>query len=92
MRSLTCSGCGQALSPTRLHFRFALEVEGDQQAVDDSPAESSQETLARLMRALETADAAELEAQVHFEASGVLCPGCRRRLVELVGHGPTGPH
>lgn len=91
-RLLTCSGCGQSLPPTRLHFRFALEVEGEQQAVDEHPSESSKETLARLMRVLETADAAELEAQVHFEASGVLCPACRRRLLELVGHGPAGPH
>lgn len=91
-RPLTCSGCGQVLAPDRLHFRFALEVEGEQQAVDEHPTESSKETLARLLRTLETADAAELEAQVHFEASGVLCPACRRQLLELVGHGPAGPH
>ncbi|GMU63612.1 MAG: hypothetical protein AMXMBFR34_53750 [Myxococcaceae bacterium] len=92
MASPSCSGCGQVLPPTRLHFRFALEVEGEQQALNSGPLGDSPEALAELVRTLESADAAELEAQVHFEASGVLCPRCRRRLLEVVGHAPAGPH
>ncbi|MEW5740303.1 MAG: hypothetical protein AB1938_15325 [Myxococcota bacterium] len=88
----SCSGCGAVLSPTRLHYRFALEVEGEQQVLDGGPLGESPQALADLVRALESSDAAELEAQVHFEASGVLCPRCRGRLLELVGHAPAGPH
>lgn len=92
MPTLTCSGCGTDLPATALHYRFALALEGEQQAVDEAPAQDTRETLARLFAALEAADAAELEAQVHFEASGVLCPACRRRLLDVVGRAPAGPH
>jgi hypothetical protein len=92
MTALSCSGCGQTLAPMGLHYRFALEVEGEQQALDDGPLSTAAESLADLLQTLEAADAAELEAQVHFEASGVLCPRCRSRLLALLGHAPARPH
>lgn len=92
MSTRTCSGCGQALPPHALHFRFALELEGEQEALDAAPGEHPKEALAALFQTLEHADEAELEAQVHFEASGLLCPRCRRRLLEAIGRAPVGPH
>jgi hypothetical protein len=92
MATLTCTGCGQSLPPTALHYRFALALEGEQQALDGPPPERAKEALTALFHALEQADERELEAQVHFEASGVLCPRCRRRLLEAIGHAPVGPH
>lgn len=92
MATLTCTGCGQSLPATALHYRFALEIEGEQQALDGPPPERAKEALTALFHTLEQADETELEAQVHFEASGLLCPRCRRRLLEAIGQAPVGPH
>lgn len=91
MTTLTCAACGEALSPAALHYRFALELEGEQRALDGR-APSTRAELDVLMRELEDGDPAELEAQVHFEASGVLCPRCRGRLMDLLGRSSVGPH
>lgn len=92
MVNRSCSGCGEALAPTALHYRFALALEGEQRELEGPPTEAAKEALTALFQTLEHADEHELEAQVHFEASGVLCPGCRRRLLEAIGHTPLGPH
>lgn len=91
MTTLTCAACGEALPPAALHYRFALALEGEQRAVDGR-APSTRAELDDLMRELERSDPAELEAQVHFEASGVLCPRCRARLLDFLGHSSAGPH
>jgi hypothetical protein len=81
-----CDACDRPLESGALYYRFALAVEGEQDVVDSTGGDAAEELEAAL-KELEQAegDPAELEDQVHWERSGVLCPECRARLVRLVG-------
>jgi hypothetical protein len=74
----TCHRCERPLPRGSLFFRFALALEGEAEVIDAPQALPDDPDA--LVRALEDADADELEAQVHEELAGALCPGCRREL------------
>jgi hypothetical protein len=80
----TCVSCARPLPPSALYFRFAIAVEGELDVLetDDPGGSDPREILARMER---ESDPATAEDEVHWEASGVLCGGCRRRVMEMLG-------
>ena len=88
----TCASCQRVIEPGELYYRFAVALEGEQDVVDPTGGDASDELKAVLSQ-VESGDPSQWEDQVHWERSGVVCPACRERLVSLVGGGSrVGPH
>jgi len=77
-----CASCERAIEPADLYYRFALAIEGEQDVID-TPGVELKEALAQLEAGPE--DPTHWEEQVHLERSGVICAGCRARLIAFVG-------
>lgn len=73
-----CRRCERELPRGALHYRFALALEGEAEAIDASAVLVADPQA--LLRELEAADPDDLEAQVHEDIGGVLCPACRAEL------------
>ncbi len=97
-RAKTCAACGNDILASAVYYRFTLVLQGEQDVLD-APASAglgTEEELAALLRQLEAApeDAQELEEQVHWERSGVVCAACRSVVARVlaVPAGTDGPH
>jgi hypothetical protein len=88
-----CASCEQPIGAAEPYYRFALAIEGEQDVID-STGESAHDELKAALKQLEEGpdDPTYWEEQVHFERSGILCAGCRERLVLLVGGATPSPH
>lgn len=75
-----CDHCERELDGP--YFRFALALQGE---VDSLGAAGTSDDFPALLAQLEGLDEATLEAQVHEELTGVLCPACRRDLRAFFG-------
>ena len=79
-----------------MYYRFTLILEGEQDVLGPSGAGPSQDDLATILKQLEQGDesAQELEDQVHWERSGVVCSACRSVVVRTLSAPPeaAGPH
>ncbi|MCP3101547.1 hypothetical protein LZ198_21975 [Myxococcus sp. K15C18031901] len=91
-----CATCGRELAAREVYYRFHLVLQGEQDLVevasDEDEGESLEALVERLARAPE--DPRELEEQVHWERSGVVCGACRAVVVRTLTP-PTegaGPH
>ena len=95
-RPKTCATCARAIAPGGLYYRFSLVLEGEQDVLAPAPSSGSQDELASLLKRLEQGDesAQELEDQVHWERSGVVCPACRALVLRALSSPPdtAGPH
>jgi hypothetical protein len=96
-RPKTCAACGRTLAPSELYYRFKLVLEGEQDVLGPSAgAGTAEDELAALVRRLEAGpeDARELEDQVHWERTGVVCAACRGMVVRALPEAPgtEGPH
>lgn len=94
----TCATCGRVIAAHAVYYRFSLVLEGEQDLLDpsDDLEGNSAEALAEIVRRLDegSADPGELEAQVHWERTGVVCSECRSVAVRMLST-PTddsGPH
>ncbi len=87
-----CASCERALEPGELHYRFAVALEGEQDVLDagDGGPAALEAVLAQVERGPD--DPTAWDEQVHWERSGVLCPGCRARLVGFLGGARGEPH
>jgi hypothetical protein len=78
------------------YYRFHVVFEGEQDLLDPPGAGGAGDALAELVQRLEagTEDPQELEAQVHWERSGVVCSECRAVAVRMLSAPPedAGPH
>lgn len=72
-----CLHCERALPVGAPYFRVALALQGESEVL--APADGPADPHA-LLRQLEHLDADELEAGVHEEVTGPLCPRCRAEL------------
>jgi hypothetical protein len=90
---MNCAHCRRSIEPGALHYRFAVELEGEQLALDDG-APGGADALAQLLAQLEAGpdDPSSYEAQVHWEQAGALCVGCRAQLMTFFGAEPPAPH
>lgn len=79
-----------------MYYRFTLVLEGEQDVLGPSSASAAQDELSALLHQLEQSDASaqELEEQVHWERSGVVCSACRSVVVRTLSAPPevAGPH
>ncbi|NOK35596.1 hypothetical protein D7W79_22690 [Corallococcus exercitus] len=97
-RAKTCATCGRVLAAHAVYYRFSLVLEGEQDILDpsDDLEGNSAEALAELVRQLDegSADPGELEAQVHWERTGVVCSECRSVAMRLLSTATedSGPH
>ncbi|RKG92059.1 hypothetical protein D7V88_07580 [Corallococcus terminator] len=97
-RPKTCAACRRVLAAHEVYYRFSLVLEGEQDVLD--PPEEADggrgDALAELVQRLEagTEDPSELEAQVHWERSGVACAECRTVAVRMLTpeSEDAGPH
>jgi len=71
------------------YYRFALAIEGEQDVIDTG-RDDLKEALAQLEAGPD--DPTEWEEQVHLERSGIICGGCRARLLALLGGSPPASH
>ncbi len=80
-----CDACGDRLAPATVYHRFALALEAELDVLDDGSPDASDVAakLASLERAHLTAE--DAEAEVHWEASGLICGACRRELLRCLG-------
>jgi hypothetical protein len=94
-RSKACATCGRSITPREVYYRFSLVLQGEQDMID-TPGGGSQEELAAVMKRLEESPESpqELEEQVHWERSGVVCGACRSLVVRTLTPKPSaaGPH
>ncbi|NMO13260.1 hypothetical protein HPC49_02710 [Pyxidicoccus fallax] len=94
-RPKTCAACGRAIAAHEVYYRFKLVLEGEQDVLD-APGEGGEgDDLATLVRQLEEGpeDTRELEEQVHWERTGVVCSKCRSVVVRtLAPPSVAGPH
>lgn len=75
-----------------MYYRFAVALEGELDALDSEGAGASGEGAAALLaRLVAEGDFERYEDDVHWEASGVLCRGCRNRLEALLTGATTPP-
>ena len=90
---MRCDHCLRPIVPGALHYRFALALEGEQQALDSSSAAGGDE-LARVLAELEAGpdDPSIYDAQVHWETSGVLCTTCRAEVMTFFAPERSEPH
>jgi xanthine/CO dehydrogenase XdhC/CoxF family maturation factor len=79
-----------------VYFRFTLVLEGEQDVLGPSGGGATEDDLAALLKQLEQGNesAQELEDQVHWERSGVVCSACRSVVVRTLSAPPevAGPH
>lgn len=85
MARRTCLHCERELSHGAPYFRVAVAVQGESDVI--APAAGGEADPAELLKQLEHLDEAELEAGVHEELGGVLCPSCRGELRAFFGVG-----
>ncbi len=71
------------------YYRFALAIEGEQDIIDTG-RDDLEATVAQLEAGPD--DPTEWEAQVHLERSGIICGGCRARLLAFLGGSPRAAH
>lgn len=94
-RPRSCAACGRAIAAHEVYYRFKLVLEGEQDVLD-TPGGGEGDDLAALVRRLEEGpeDPLELEEQVHWERTGVVCAGCRAVVVRALAPTPAagGPH
>lgn len=95
-RPKTCAACARGIAPSEVYYRFTLVLEGEQDVLGPSGASSTENDLSALLEQLEQSDASaqELEDQVHWERSGVVCSACRSVVVRTLSAPPeaAGPH
>ena len=79
-----------------MYYRFTLVLEGEQDVLDPSRGGRAGEDLAALLKQLEEGPESpqELEDQVHWERSGVVCAACRSMVVRTLSAPPepSRPH
>ncbi|RKH69151.1 hypothetical protein [Corallococcus llansteffanensis] len=94
----TCAACQRVLAPHEVYYRFSLVLEGEQDLLDPSSEVDGGrgDALAELVQRLEAGseDPSELEAQVHWERTGVACAECRSVAVRMLTPAAedAGPH
>jgi hypothetical protein len=97
-RQKTCATCGRGIAASELYYRFTLVLQGEQDVLDVPGRGPAEDELASLLKQLETGPESpqELEEQVHWEHSGVVCTACRSAVVRTLappsGAGLIGPH
>lgn len=97
-RPRLCATCGRVLAAREVYYRFHLVLEGEQDVLagDDAGGDDEADALAALVQRLEESpeDPRELEEQVHWERTGVVCSGCRSVAVRMLDttSGNTRPH
>lgn len=78
-----------------MYYRFTLVLQGEQDVLDASGGGTGDE-LASILQQLEAGpqDPRELEEQVHWERTGVICPACRSVVMRTLAppSGSAGPH
>ncbi|RKG66351.1 hypothetical protein D7V80_20140 [Corallococcus sp. CA054B] len=93
-----CATCGRVIAAHAVYYRFSLVLEGEQDLLDpsDDLEGNPAEALAALVRRLDegSEDPGELEAQVHWERTGVVCSECRSVAVRMLSTATkdAGPH
>ncbi|MFP2911575.1 hypothetical protein ACLESD_42420 [Pyxidicoccus sp. 3LFB2] len=94
-RPKTCVACGRGIAARDVYYRFKLVLEGEQDVLDASGGGEGDD-LAALVKQLEEGpeDPQELEEQVHWERTGVVCTACRSVVVRTLAPPlkPAGPH
>ncbi len=83
MAQRTCLHCERELPNGAPHFRVAVALQGESEVL--APTDGGSTDPAELLKQLEHLDEAELEAGVHEELGGVLCPSCRAELRAFFG-------
>ncbi|CAM3289171.1 hypothetical protein G4177_35000 [Corallococcus sp. ZKHCc1 1396] len=97
-RPRTCAACQRVLAAHEVYYRFSLVLEGEQDVLDapDEADGGRGDALAEFVQRLESGaeDPSELEAQVHWEHSGIACAECRAVAVRMLTSSPedAGPH
>jgi hypothetical protein len=95
-RPKTCATCERGIPANDPYYRFTLVLQGEQDVLDTPPGGGSGDELASLLKRLEEAPESpqELEEQVHWERSGVVCSACRSVVVRTLSAPPdtVGPH
>ncbi len=96
-RPKTCAACGNGIAASEVYYRFSLVLQGEQDVLGPtSGAASTEDELASLVKQLEEGQesAQELEEQVHWERSGIVCSACRSLVVRTLAAPPevAGPH
>jgi hypothetical protein len=95
-RDKRCAACGRSISAREVYYRFKLVLEGEQDVLDAPGGGGPEEDLEALVERLADGpeDARELEEQVHWERSGVVCAGCRSVVVRTLASASVdaGPH
>lgn len=95
-RSKTCAACGRGIDAREVYYRFKLILQGEQDVLDSPSTGGEGDELAALVRLLEESpqDPRELEEQVHWERTGVVCATCRSVVVRVLASPstPAGPH
>ncbi|HEX5751736.1 MAG TPA: hypothetical protein VFZ09_36290 [Archangium sp.] len=95
-RPKTCAACVRVIVANEVYYRFSLVLQGEQDVLGPSGGGSSEDELAALVKQLEEGQesAQELEEQVHWERSGVVCSACRSVVVRTLSAPPeaAGPH
>jgi hypothetical protein len=78
-----------------VYYRFTLVLQGEQDVLDASGSGTGDE-LASILQQLEEGpqDPRELEEQVHWERTGVICTACRSVVMRTLAppSGGAGPH
>ncbi len=91
-----CATCGRGITPSEVYYRFSLVLQVEQDMIGTLGGSGSEEELASLMKQLEESPESpqELEEQVHWERTGVVCAACRAMAVRLLAPPPkpVGPH
>ncbi len=85
MARRTCLHCEREVPNGAPYFRVAVALQGESDVL--APADGGESDPAELLKQLEHLDEAELEAGVHEELGGVLCPSCRAALRAFFGVG-----
>lgn len=78
MAARACLHCDRSLPTGAPHFRVALALQGESEVL--APVDGGAADPVELLKQLEHLDEDELEAGVHEELTGVLCPECRAEL------------
>lgn len=84
-----CDGCGQLIEIGRPRFIFRGELfcaydGGTFDETSDSPRESLQQEMQKLLNLLETKSEKELNDEVHYAFTMDLCPACRNRIYQIL--------
>jgi hypothetical protein len=79
----TCLHCECSLPSGAPYFRVAVALQGESEVL--APTDGGSTDPEELLKQLDHLDEAELEAGVHEELGGVLCPSCRAQLRAFFG-------